>query len=191
MLQDRYIDPRACCRYKHGTIGYVRYKEEILSDDPWIVMYYDIISDAESRALREMAESQVGHYKKTFNPKPSLWIMWEISLWSHCGKWQKVRWDTIRKHSTRNHHCELCERYHYGRRCVGRRTRPKIKFSVVPLNCLPMKFFLGRNMSNANCFVTKFCERPLTCGFIPTQLERAKVGHSNDSQPSRIRISKL
>ena len=75
VLQDRYIDPRARCRYKHGTIGYVRYKEEILSDDPWIVMYYDIISDAESRALREMAESQVGHYKKTFNPKPSLWIM--------------------------------------------------------------------------------------------------------------------
>ena len=67
MLQDRYIDPKARCRFKAGTIGYVRYKEEILSDDPAIVMFYDIISDAESRAVQEMATSQVGGDQKTFN----------------------------------------------------------------------------------------------------------------------------
>ena len=54
------MDPTARCRYKSGSIGYVRYKEETLSDDPGIVMFYDVISDAESRAVRDMARSQVG-----------------------------------------------------------------------------------------------------------------------------------
>ena len=54
------MDPTARCRYKPGSIGYVRYKEETLSDDPGIVMFYDVISDAESSAVRDMARSQVG-----------------------------------------------------------------------------------------------------------------------------------
>ncbi|KAI0237783.1 Prolyl 4-hydroxylase subunit alpha-1 [Lamellibrachia satsuma] len=56
---DRYTDPTARCRYKAGSIGYVRYKEEILRDVPGIVMFYDVISDAESLAVREMARHQL------------------------------------------------------------------------------------------------------------------------------------
>lgn len=53
-------NPSLACQHRRGTlIPYIRYKEEILSSWPKIVLFHDVISDAEASFLRTRAYPSV------------------------------------------------------------------------------------------------------------------------------------
>ena len=54
--QDPKVLKSLTCRYKRGRmIPYVQYKEETLSWDPRISMFYDVISDTEAELIKQLA----------------------------------------------------------------------------------------------------------------------------------------
>ena len=48
------------CRYKRGKLPYVVYKEEVLSWDPRISTFYDVISNDEVQLIKQLATPKVG-----------------------------------------------------------------------------------------------------------------------------------
>ena len=65
MILDNTQDPSYAkdlvCRYKPGKIPYVTYKEEILSWDPRIGVFYDVISDSSAEMIKEKAYPLVSY----------------------------------------------------------------------------------------------------------------------------------
>ena len=48
------------CRYKQGSLPYVVYKQEILSANPFISIYYDVITEEQMDLLKNTANKAVG-----------------------------------------------------------------------------------------------------------------------------------
>ena len=48
------------CRYKQGRLPYVVYKQEILSTDPFISIYYEVITEGQMDLLKTTVNKQVG-----------------------------------------------------------------------------------------------------------------------------------
>ena len=47
------------CEYQVHAVPYAPYKMEVLHTDPWIVVYYDVISDREVDYLKDIATPEV------------------------------------------------------------------------------------------------------------------------------------
>ena len=59
-FQKPVVDKPLTCRFKPGYfLPYVVYKEETLSWEPYISMFYDIISDRETEHVKKLAAPQV------------------------------------------------------------------------------------------------------------------------------------
>ena len=49
------------CEYQSHEAPYRRFKVEVVHADPWIVMYYDVISDDKIKEIKTMAKPSVSY----------------------------------------------------------------------------------------------------------------------------------
>ena len=60
------------CRYRRTRIPYRLVKEEVLFTDPWVSRVYDVISDNEIEAIKNMSTSKVMASAQLFFRVPRL-----------------------------------------------------------------------------------------------------------------------